>query len=171
VRANARRNSHCTLTVGYDSSDIMKFRLDALRLAVVWLVIACATLGAARTGLPRAWSFLTEAALHRKENLSAARLRVFGDYASAVTDIQNRLPEGEDFLLVGVSPEGTHFFVHYDLAPRRSPYLGLGVAADPEKCRRLGRPPNAPRYSVVIQPPGYLPKLVATDEFFAPAVR
>jgi hypothetical protein len=158
------------VAVGYDAIHFMRERRFLLfRLLVVPIVIAGATLSAAWTGLPRGWSFLSEAVLHRNESLSSARLRVLGDYASAVTDIQNRLPEGEDFLLVGVSPHGTHFFVHYDLAPRRSPYLGLGVAADPERCRLHGRPFHAPRYTVVIRPPDYVPKLVSTDEFFASA--
>lgn len=117
--------------------------------------------------LPKAAALLKSAFAHRDDSLLESRRRVLGDYALAIEEVRKTLPPGEDFLLIGTSSTGANVFAHYDLAPRKSPYLGPGVAADPEKLRALGKPLGAPRYAVVIRDPDYLPRLVLTDEFFS----
>lgn len=127
--------------------------------------LACGVeLGARR--LPSAVREIRVGLSHLGASVDEARRRVFGDYASAIEEIERRLPSTASYLLIGSSPDGTHFFVHYDLAPRRAPYLGLGVAADPEKCRALGEPRDAPPYAVVLRKPRYLPTLERTRDFF-----
>lgn len=106
-----------------------------------------------------------EAARLRGESSRAARQRCLGSYALGVERIKAALPLDAEYFLVEGEPTGAHSMVQYDLAPRRSRYIGDGPPTV-EGLRRMGRPPHSPHWVIVTLGASEAPRLMTAEEFF-----
>lgn len=97
---------------------------------------------------------------------AGSRRRVMGDaWVDAVETIRRTIPrDGEYFLINGDGPRGGgHYFVSYELAPRRARYLGyLSDITDPVKT--AAAMPPGPRWVVITVPRDEPPVLLDRDE-------
>jgi hypothetical protein len=111
-------------------------RVLAIAAAGMLVVFLVAALPGA---LQEAWSEVHSAA-HDHENLTEARIRIFGDsYIRAIDEIRRALPADESYLVVegGSGALGGTYWVRYDLAPRRAVYLGrLSELTSADEVRR-----------------------------------
>ena len=101
------------------------------------------------------------------EDSAASRRRVMGDgWVETIAAIRRAVPrDGAYFLVDGGGPRGgAHYFVRYDLAPRKARYLGfLDDLVDPAKVS-AAMPPG-PRWVVITVPGDEPPVLLDRDEF------
>lgn len=101
------------------------------------------------------------------EDSAASRRRVMGDaWVEAIATLRRTIPrDGEYFLVNGGGPRGGgHYFVRYDLAPRRARYLGFERnLVDPAKV--AAAMPPGPRWVVVSSPGAKPPVFFTRDEF------
>lgn len=97
---------------------------------------------------------------------AASRRRVMGEaWVEAVETIRRTVPrDGEYFLINGDGPRGGgHYFVSYELAPRRARYLGfLSDIVDPAQA--AAAMPPGPRWVVITVPKDEPPVLLDRDE-------
>ena len=127
----------------------------ALGLFAIHLAVSLvqAARESARNGV-LAWRFLGEPA-------SEERSRAYGaEYVRAIEEIRRTIPPDGAYILITAAPEvdGAHFWVKYDLAPRRAVFLGeLGSLQPVDRLRR--RMPRAARW-VVISYDSYRPPVL-----------
>lgn len=85
------------------------------------------------------------------EPASEERSRAYGaEYVRAIDEIRRTIPPDGAYVLITAAPEvdGAHFWVKFDLAPRRAVFLGeLGSLQPVDRLRR--RMPRAARWVVI----------------------
>lgn len=143
------------------------------RRAATWArraVVLGALLASLWASLPATW----ERARIAREDFSwwrrldevAARRRIAGEFADGIERIKAALPENASYLVAETVPDGSLYFVVYELAPRRARLLGeasRGLAG----LRAAGPPPDAPAFVVVAHGVRAAPSLMTTAELFS----
>lgn len=123
---------------------------------------------AAPVTLENAVSLVSSARRNARLGAAEARRDLLGAaYVQRLEEIRRLIPEDEAYFLVngGTVEEGSHLWVRYELAPRRTLLVGDLSGSRPSHLRLVRRHPL--RWVVIAYPPGTPARVLPRQRFLA----